>query len=135
MHDLICHFQLQAACPRCNCWELIRVPKRYDGNNKFACKEKHCPSSGQEVANTGSNRYNCFHCNHDLCVNCLRLRSGPDAVAEEDSREASSSAAPAAAGSETSPRQETVVVVENARESDDLPPSYEECMKKFGDVV
>jgi hypothetical protein len=94
------------------------------------------------MVSTGDNRYNCFHCDFDLCVNCVRLKGGENAVVHahfdffpattltEDSDSEPPSASPVTAS------QETLLATSALLEQERPPPSYNECMiRTYGDFV
>jgi hypothetical protein len=122
-------FILQLTCSVCKDRKL-RLCCYFPVGSTFACKNKNCPSDGGAILCTNANRYNCFHCNYDLCVNCVRYMGGPNAVAADtDPQPCPRPTTPAQAAADS------VLVVSADRAVSDPPPSYYDCMKEFGDVV
>lgn len=58
-------------CPQCFGY-LIQWP---DKGAHFTCHGSGCLFKGDSIVNTGSNRFNCFLCDYDLCFACVK-RSG-----------------------------------------------------------
>jgi len=56
-----------------HCGGVLRLWPAQVGGPKFRCDSglPLCPVIGQDVDNVGSNRYNCFTCDHDLCQGCV----------------------------------------------------------------
>lgn len=59
--------KINSKCFRCF-KRLIQWPKI---GPHFYCDGTYCPLNGASIKNTGSNRFNCFICDFDLCLNCI----------------------------------------------------------------
>jgi len=60
-----------------HCAGALRLWPAQVGGPQFRCDSglPLCPIGGRDVTNNGSNRYNCFSCDHDLCQGCVRALS------------------------------------------------------------
>ena len=58
-------------CPKCGS-RLKQWPSR---GPEFYCEGVGCTRVGG-IDNNGSNRFNCFICDYDLCLQCVRRQVG-----------------------------------------------------------
>jgi len=66
-------------CPKCGA--RLRVWPANHGP-PFSCSSSHCPIVGR-VRSSGSNRFNCFLCNFDLCESCVYRKLGKSVMSIE----------------------------------------------------
>ena len=57
-------------CPRCGkCLKLFPARGQF-----FICQGGGCEQGHSSCVNTGTNRFNCFICDYDLCLTCMNKR-------------------------------------------------------------
>ena len=58
-----------ARCPKCE----NRLRQWPDRGTYFTCDGANCPlGEAAKIVNNGENRFNCFVCDYDLCLTCVR---------------------------------------------------------------
>lgn len=60
----------RTSLPCDNCGELLRIWPSNMGPVQFRCSDDECWSKGDIIHNDGTNRFNCFTCDLDLCREC-----------------------------------------------------------------
>ena len=60
----------RTSLPCDNCGELLRIWPGNLGPSFFKCCDPDCWSKGATIHNNGTNRFNCFTCDMDLCREC-----------------------------------------------------------------
>ena len=72
--DLIREFPEHPLAKCLHCKRLLRLinhgpPMAY----KFICDNEFCVKGDKVRSNKGNNRYNCFRCDYDLCIQCCDI--------------------------------------------------------------
>ncbi len=58
----------QVTCVKCQDKKMLLWPAT---QSTFGCSNSYCPQAGRVLLSDGSNRYNCFLCDLDLCSDCV----------------------------------------------------------------
>ena len=62
----------RTSMPCKNCGELLRIWPSDMGPNFFKCNENDCWSNSVLILNNGTNRFNCYTCDIDICRECAK---------------------------------------------------------------